>query len=89
MPTGHAAAATEPARQKEPAGHAVQPADDVTFMPAEKEPAGHCVGATLPAGQKLPAGHAVQLAWLVRFVTAPKEPAAHGFALATNDPAGQ
>jgi hypothetical protein len=39
----------------------VQPANEATLVPAEKEPTGHCVGATLPAVQKVPAGHAVQL----------------------------
>ena len=71
VPTGHSAAATEPATQNEPAGHGVQPPDDATFVLAEKEPVGHCVGATLPAGQKLAAGHAVHPAWLTRPVVAP------------------
>ena len=51
IPTGQLVAASDPATQKEPAGHDEQPPTALTPVAAEKVPAGHWIGAALPAGQ--------------------------------------
>ena len=56
VPAGQGVGVVEPARQKDPAGHAPQAAALEAPVAAEKVPAAHGVALTEAHGQKEPAG---------------------------------